>query len=423
MGQRFLITTAALDLAALAVAAFIGALLVPDFGSGVTAVEVMPLLAAMVAGTLIGSYLSARSWGKNAPRPSYGRAVSIFTVALSVTSLIIVTTRIYWSRPFLLVSAGAWLGLALAHRAWQRRRPWKENLVAVSEEKELIEDMRAAPHLEILDALDPRSEPPSRPYPPGTVLAVDYRHVLSDTMAQYISSLHLAGRSVRGFTSVYEEHTGRLPIVHLMEGWELTEPLDASGVYVRSKRAIDVVLVLITSPLWLLLSALIAVVIRIDSPGPVIFSQERAARDQHPFTLYKFRTMVHEAEENGAQFAVPDDQRLTRVGKFLRRFRVDELPQLWNVLKGDLSLVGPRPEQLPFVDYFSQTIPFYSHRHLVRPGVTGWAQVNFGYADNEVETVRKLSYDLYYVKHVSPWLDLSILGRSIWTVLSGFGAQ
>jgi lipopolysaccharide/colanic/teichoic acid biosynthesis glycosyltransferase len=103
--------------------------------------------------------------------------------------------------------------------------------------------------------------------------------------------------------------------------------------------------------------------------------------------------------------------------------RLDELPQLWNVLRGDMSLVGPRPEQGEFVERFSNTIPFYTHRHLVRPGLTGWAQVNFGYADSEADTVEKLSYDLYYVKYVSPWLDLEVLGRSVWTVLSGFGAR
>jgi len=102
---------------------------------------------------------------------------------------------------------------------------------------------------------------------------------------------------------------------------------------------------------------------------------------------------------------------------------VDELPQLFNVLKGDLSLVGPRPEQPEFVDAFVETIPFYAYRHLIRPGVTGWAQVNYGYAENEADTVEKLTYDLYYVKHMSLWLDLDVLGRSVWTVLSGFGAQ
>ncbi len=126
---------------------------------------------------------------------------------------------------------------------------------------------------------------------------------------------------------------------------------------------------------------------------------------------------------DGPAFAAEGDARLTPVGRFLRRFRADELPQLWNVLRGDVSLVGPRPEQVAFARHFSETIPFYSHRHLVRPGVTGWAQVNYGYADGDADTIEKLTYDLFYVKHMSPWLDLSVLGRSIWTILSGFGAR
>ena len=423
MGRRFLTSTAVLDMAALAVAVLIGLALVPDFGEGVDPIRVAPLFGAMFGGALVGSYVSVRSWGNGAPRPSYGRAVSIVSIGVSLTALAVVSTRMYWSRPFFVITSAAWLGLALAHRAYRRRRPWAESIVAISNEKELVEDLRTAPHANLVDSLDPRAEPPTRPFPPGTVMAVDLRAVLSDTMAQYISSLHLAGRSMRGFTSVYEEHTGRLPIVHLMEGWELTEPLEARGLYVGLKRVIDVFLVVVSAPIWVLLSGLIAIVIRLDSNGPVIFAQERAGRAGKPFVLYKFRTMIADADANGAQFAVPDDQRLTRVGRGLRRFRVDELPQLWNVLKGDLSLVGPRPEQLPFVERFGQTIPFYTHRHLIRPGVTGWAQVNFGYADNEIDTVEKLSYDLYYLKHVSPWLDLSILGRSVWTILSGFGAQ
>ena len=423
MGRRFLTTTALLDLSSLALAILVGIALVPNFGSGVEAGDVAPVLVTLAAGAVLGSYVSARSWASGAPRPSYGRAVSIVTIGLSFTAMVIVTTRMYWSRPHFAVTAAGWLALSLAHRAIRRRRPWAENIVVITREKELLEDLRAAPHAKVVDSLDPGGEPPSRPYPPGTVLAVDLRSVLSDTMAQYVASLHLAGCPMRGFTSVYEEHTGRMPIVHLMEGWELTEPLEARTPYVSLKRFIDVALVLVTSPITLTLSALIAILIPLESKGPIIFSQERVARFGKTFTLYKFRSMVHEADANGAQFAVADDDRLTSVGRILRRFRVDELPQLWNVLRGDLSLVGPRPEQIPFVEHFNQTIPFYNHRHLLRPGVTGWAQVNFGYADNEVDTVEKLSYDLFYVKHVSPWLDLSILGRSVWTVLSGFGAQ
>jgi lipopolysaccharide/colanic/teichoic acid biosynthesis glycosyltransferase len=185
----------------------------------------------------------------------------------------------------------------------------------------------------------------------------------------------------------------------------------------------EVILTLVTAPLWLILAGIIWVAVRIDSPGPAVYHQERVGLMGKPFTLHKFRTMVNGADVDGPRFARLDDDRLTRAGKILRRFRIDEIPQLWNVIKGDLSLVGPRPEQVGFVKDFERSIPFYGFRHLIRPGVTGWAQVNYGYADDEADTIEKLTYDLYYVKHMSPWLDLGILGQSIWTVISGFGAR
>jgi lipopolysaccharide/colanic/teichoic acid biosynthesis glycosyltransferase len=163
--------------------------------------------------------------------------------------------------------------------------------------------------------------------------------------------------------------------------------------------------------------------VKIDSRGPALYRQVRVGRSDEEFTLVKFRTMVNNAELSGPQFARPSDPRLTRIGSFLRKSRVDEVPQLWNVLKGDLSLVGPRPERPVFVEQYSRTIPFYDSRHLIRPGVTGWAQVNFGYADDDADAIEKLTYDLFYVKESSVWLDVHILGLSVWTVLSGFGAR
>ncbi|MDX1449723.1 MAG: sugar transferase, partial [Acidimicrobiia bacterium] len=207
------------------------------------------------------------------------------------------------------------------------------------------------------------------------------------------------------------------------EGWELQVPMQDRQVFQAAKRGVDVLLTVITAPLAVVLGLIVWVAIRLDSKGPAIFRQRRVGREGKHFTLYKFRTMVEGADAEGARFAVVGDDRLTRVGKVLRKVRMDELPQLFNVLKGDLSLVGPRPEQPEFVAEFSRSIPFYDHRHLVRPGLTGWAQVNYGYADDMADTIEKLTFDLYYVKHMSPWLDLNILGRSIWTVLSGFGAQ
>ena len=139
--------------------------------------------------------------------------------------------------------------------------------------------------------------------------------------------------------------------------------------------------------------------------------------------MYKFRTMVPDAEKDGPKFATEGDTRLIRGGSFLRKSRLDEIPQLWNVLRGEMSLVGPRAEQVPFVNVFSREIPFYDHRHLVRPGVTGWAQVNYGYADDQADTIEKLTYDLYYIKHMSPVMDLRVLWMSVWTVLTGDGAR
>lgn len=380
------------------------------------------MLGAIGAGATIGMFIAIRPAVGGIWRPSYGRAVSMAGIMLGVTATTLVFARTYWSRAFVLDTTVIWLGLNLLHRFVERRRPWVESLVVVTSEKTLVEDLLASSTADVVAVLDPSGRAPDEPLQTGTVLAVDLRSVLSDEMARFVSSCSLAGYPMRSLVSVYEEHTGRLPIVHLMEGWELTVPLSGRGSYVRTKRVMDTALVLVVAPLVLVVGLVIAVAIAIDSRGPVFFNQQRIGRDGRPFRLYKFRTMRADPDDE-ARFASRDDDRLTRVGRILRRLRIDELPQIWNVLNGDISLVGPRPEQSPFSERFSETIPFYSHRNLVRPGITGWAQVNFGYADSEADTVEKLSFDLYYVKHVSPWLDLEILGRSVWTVLSGFGAR
>ena len=385
--------------------------------------RVLPLLALMAIGLVVAEVTSARLWAGNAPRPSYGRALTIALITLGVTSLGLTMTQAYFSRPLIGFSMLFFFGGALAHRAVSRRRPWSEAMVLVTNEKGLADDLRNAPHANVVSVLDPGTEGDIEPLGANMILALDLRTVLSDRMAQYVSSCTLAGFDVRAMSSVYEMHTGRMPIVHLAEGWELSTPVLKTAPYLPGKRLVDVLIIALTAPLTLLLSAGIAIAVRTTSPGPVIFRQMRVGRGGQLFTLYKFRTMWEDAERDGPAFAVEGDARLTPVGKFLRRFRADELPQLWNVVRGDLSLVGPRPEQVEFARHFSETIPFYSHRHLVRPGVTGWAQVNYGYADGDADTIDKLTYDLFYVKHMSPWLDLSVLGRSVWTILSGFGAR
>ena len=205
----------------------------------------------------------------------------------------------------------------------------------------------------------------------------------------------------------------------------LNDPLwqpDGNPAYDLFKRYTDMVAVLISAPLWLPLGALVALAVKLDSPGPPLFSQWRTGQHGRRFKIYKFRTMVVQTQAT-AQFAQVNDERITGLGQFLRKSRLDEIPQLVNVLLGQMSLIGPRPEQHTFVNNFAVSIPSYPYRHLVRPGITGWAQVMQGYAASEEETTVKLSYDLYYVKHYSLALDILIVAKTVRTVLTGFGAR
>ncbi|WP_305843502.1 sugar transferase [Photobacterium leiognathi] len=165
------------------------------------------------------------------------------------------------------------------------------------------------------------------------------------------------------------------------------------------------------------------ILIKLENPGPAMFIQERVGQGGKVFRIYKFRSMT--VKEAGAEdkFATQEQARVTKVGKIIRKVRIDELPQFFNVLKGDMSLIGPRPEQDSFVKQFEQEIPFYGYRHMVKPGITGWAQVVQGYADDTESTTEKLAFDLYYIKNLSFWLDVNIVFKTIRTMLTGFGAK
>jgi len=427
MGRRFLRSVLISDILAFGMSMFFASTVVfgtPEFWTVPLEgrASIWPMIIMLVVGAAIGLGISAASWRATAPRPMYSRAVGFVTFSVVFTTVGLVLTRAYFSRPFLLTFGAAWLGLALLHRSVRRHRPWQELLTIVTAEKVLVEDLHDVPHATVVSVLDPREESPRAPVEEGVTLAVDLRAVLSESMAQFVSSASMSGTRIRTFADVYEEHTGRLPMIHLAEGWELSEPVRRAS-YAPVKRVLDVILVGATAIIWLPLALLVAVIVRLDTEGPILYRQERVGRDGRRFTLTKFRTMVNDAETGGPQFTAHDDPRITRAGRFLRKSRLDELPQLWTVLRGELSLIGPRPERPVFVEEFSKEIPFYEARHLIRPGVTGWAQVNYGYADDQAETIEKLTYDLFYIKHSSFWLDLHIVGKSIWTVLTGFGAR
>lgn len=197
--------------------------------------------------------------------------------------------------------------------------------------------------------------------------------------------------------------------------------LEPSPYYDKFKRIFDLALVIAMSPVVLPFCVLIATIIRLESKGPAIFKQNRTGRFGDSFEMYKFRSMRRDAEASGALFASKGDQRITRVGRILRKYRFDELPQLLNVLRGEMSLIGPRPEQLGFVEVFESEIPGYALRHLVRPGITGLAQVHQGYCASLEATKKKLRYDLMYIKNMGPRLDFVIILKTIKTILTGFG--
>ncbi len=228
------------------------------------------------------------------------------------------------------------------------------------------------------------------------------------------------GCRVTDETTFFESTYGEVPVTHITPQWFLAADLKGQRrEHAFAKRVFDFsvsLFGLLTSwPLMLLT----AIVIKLREGGPVLYSQTRVGKGGEPFTLYKFRTMRCDAEADGMAWCQPNDPRVTPIGRFLRKSRIDELPQLWNILKGEMSVVGPRPERPEFAGPLANVIPFYDERHLIKPGLTGWAQINFSYGSSIADARRKLQLDLYYVKHTSLELDLVVLLRTFGTFFLG----
>lgn len=217
--------------------------------------------------------------------------------------------------------------------------------------------------------------------------------------------------------------TGKIPVSIIQESWFLQNIAKRDKmVYETLKRIVDVVFVFVAAIPSLLILPFVAIAIKLTSSGPVFFRQIRTGRLGKPFLAVKFRSMKLHDESNGLQWATPNDPRVTSFGRFMRATRLDEIPQMWNILKGDLSLVGPRPERPEFVEQLKTIIPFYNERHMVKPGITGWDQISGTYHSASAnDTMEKLQYDLYYVKNRSLWLDILIILKTIKTVISGTG--
>jgi len=255
------------------------------------------------------------------------------------------------------------------------------------------------------------------------VAAMDYRGRLS---MDALLACKTRGIRVQEGPSYYEQLTGKIMVEGLRKSWLIfSDGFMVSRGTLFGKRLLDfaVAAIGLIGLTVTLVMPLIALAIWLDSPGPVFFRQERVGRGGRGFTLWKFRSMLADAEAGGARWAVQGDPRVTRVGRFLRATRLDELPQLWNVLAGDMSLVGPRPERRMFVEQLKEVCPWYEQRLVVRPGLTGWAQVKAPYASTFEESIEKLKFDLYYIKNLSLFLDISILLSTARIVLLGRGAR
>lgn len=242
---------------------------------------------------------------------------------------------------------------------------------------------------------------------------------------EFLLSLKSRGVLVQEGADVYESLIGKVPVESLRLGWLLFSPgFCVSRALLAYKRIASIVVSTLGLFLSLPLIPFVVLAIKLSSPGPIFYSQERVGRDGHVFRCYKFRTMRADAEADcGPTWATDDDPRITRVGRVLRLTRIDEIPQLWNVLRGDMTLVGPRPERPEFVSKLNNEIAHYSLRHTIRPGITGWAQIRYRYGSTVEDAREKLRYDLFYVKNISPGLDLLIFLQTIKTILWRRGAQ
>jgi lipopolysaccharide/colanic/teichoic acid biosynthesis glycosyltransferase len=349
---------------------------------------------------------------------SGGYIITSFTIMFGMLSLILIFFRIDYSRGQFLVS----YLLSIAFFAFLHFK--------IDNHKRLVFGIVPGGATDRLDRIDNVVWHQLEQFP-GPVskidgVVADLNHDHSDEWDVRIADLVLQGVPVYHVKQAVEQLTGRVEVEALSEN--TLGSINPNDVFLKTKTIIDVILATIGIILLAVPMILVALVIKIDSPGPALFRQIRVGFRAKPFLVYKFRTMRHAApaapsSARNAAITLDNDPRITRLGRFLRRSRLDELPQLFNIIKGDMSLIGPRPEALALSEWYATELPFYHYRHIIKPGVTGWAQINQGHVADVADVREKLHYDFYYVKNYSVWLDILIMIRTAQTMLTGKGAK
>ncbi len=374
---------------------------------------------------------------------AFGSGCVILAAIYYIAPFMIITTQIFWTGyVFICLTVFSWRG---AYYFVLRKRYFAQNVLIVgtgplaSEIAREIDGVQDSVHriCGFVGSGEPAFNPYGVPVRPKLedfeelylghkleriIVALGDRR--GETPIKTLLQCKMMGISIEQGVSFYERITGKILVENVMPSWIIfSEGFRFNRWSYHAKRLSDLflaaVLLVVTLPVLLIT----AILIKLESKGPVFYLQERIGEKNKPFRVIKFRSMRQDAEKNGAVWATVNDPRVTKVGEVIRRLRIDELPQLFNVLRGEMSLVGPRPERQVFIDQLVRKIPYYAIRHELKPGVTGWAQVCYPYGASELDALKKLEYDLYYLKNLSLALDLLIIFKTIKTVLGREGSR
>ena len=375
-------------------------------------------VAGAAAAVILANYILRRMTAFPGVR-AFGYILPCNAIAYGGVLAVVLVGRFSYSSIYLTASFVLSIAAATGLRYLLERRTVLRFYVVPFGRTEFTHEL---PSVEWIMLTEPRL-PPDRRIP----IVADLRFDLEERWERMLADAALRGQAVYHTKQLRESLTGKVSIEHLSEN--SFGSLIPNLAYAKIKRLVDVVVCLVALPLLALPMALLAIAIRLESPGPALFRQRRTGSGGRVFDVLKFRSMYHRPPAQGAlaqrdhAVTTSDDARITRIGRVMRRKRIDELPQLINVLRGEMSLIGPRPEALALSHWYEEELPFYTYRHIVRPGITGWAQVNQGHVADLESVTTKLHFDFYYIKNYTAWLDMLIAIRTGGIMLTGFGSK